>query len=173
MLSTSKSSFLVTSIVGSILRVAVGGPLDCISGPCVTVEGVGRLKLRVISSNLNPIPNQPHLKAILSHHNSIPTQSHCNILHIPIPTQSHSNAIIFQRNPIPMHLLRKAARQLGTHPVVTSSDQPVHGNSFWWDDCWWIQVIWPKHCKCIIFTVLHLQQISAFQICTPSAKSAS
>ena len=45
MLSTSKNSFLVSAIVSSIVQITVGGPLDCISGPCVTVEGVGKLKL--------------------------------------------------------------------------------------------------------------------------------
>ena len=39
--------FLVSAILGSIVHRAVGGPLDCISGPCVTVEGVGKLKLEM------------------------------------------------------------------------------------------------------------------------------
>ena len=41
------TSFLVSAILGSIVHRAVGGPLDCISGPCVTVEGVGKLKLEM------------------------------------------------------------------------------------------------------------------------------
>ena len=45
MLSTSKNSFFLSAIVGSIVHMTVGGPLDCISGPCVTVEGVGKLIL--------------------------------------------------------------------------------------------------------------------------------
>ena len=45
MLSTSKTSFLVLAIVSTIVHTTVGGPLDCISGPCVTVEGVGKLKM--------------------------------------------------------------------------------------------------------------------------------
>ena len=47
MFSTLKDSFLVSAILGSIVHRAVGGPLDCISGPCVTVEGVGKLKLEM------------------------------------------------------------------------------------------------------------------------------
>ena len=143
MFSTSKSSFLVTAIVSSIVKMAVGGPLDCISGPCVTVEGVGKPMLGICR---------------------YPTF---------IPSECNPKTFPSQCNPIPMQLFRKAARKLGAHPVVPSSDQPVHGDSFWWDDCWGTQVI------IIIFTVVFLQHIaentkvSIFQICTTSAKSAS
>ena len=47
--------FLVSAILGSIVHRAVGGPLDCISGPCVTVEGVGKLKL-MLKKYPHPIP---------------------------------------------------------------------------------------------------------------------
>ena len=74
----SKSSFFLSAIVGSIVHMTVGGPLDCISGPCVTVEGVGKL---ILGTSFYPFP--------------IPIQSN------PIPTQSHPNAIATQSPPIP------------------------------------------------------------------------
>jgi len=41
----SSTSFLLASaILGSLIHTAISGPLDCISGPCVTVEGVGKLQ---------------------------------------------------------------------------------------------------------------------------------
>ena len=38
---SSKSFLLALAILGSLIHTAISGPLDCISGPCVTVEGVG------------------------------------------------------------------------------------------------------------------------------------
>ena len=38
---SSKSALLASAILGSLIKTAITGPLDCVSGPCVTVEGVG------------------------------------------------------------------------------------------------------------------------------------
>ena len=38
---SSKKFHLALAILGSLIHTAISGPLDCISGPCVTVEGVG------------------------------------------------------------------------------------------------------------------------------------
>ena len=37
----SISFHLALAILGSLIKTSISGPLDCISGPCVTVEGVG------------------------------------------------------------------------------------------------------------------------------------
>ena len=78
----SKNSFFLSAIVGSIVHITVGGPLDCISGPCVTVEGVGELILGMSfytlftsESQSNPILTQFQYKAISSQPNANPTQS--------------------------------------------------------------------------------------------------
>ena len=71
------SSFLVTAIASSVVHLSVGGPLDCISGPCVTVEGVGKLKLEMWHHPIF-IPFACNLIVVPSHPNKIPEQSHLN-----------------------------------------------------------------------------------------------
>ena len=113
MLSTSKSSLLVTAITSSIVHMAVGGPLDCISGPCVTVEGVGKLKLGMCR---HPIQMQ-------SQSNPTPTQSHLSA----IPKQSHPNAIPSQCNPNPNATSQGSCKEAGSTP-----SGPIGGSTSSW-----------------------------------------
>ena len=148
---SSISSLLALAILGSLIHRAISGPLDCISGPCVTVEGVGKpqfnpsqIQIRtnqIFSSQLfqfhqnlsQPIKFQPisiDLIDKLQGRNNIfygLTNASFFILHLSKPISI--NLRLFIQNQSYSHL-RQAPRQLGEHPMVSQENQPVHGNSF-------------------------------------------
>ena len=145
----SKNSFFLSAIVGSIVHMTVGGPLDCISGPCLTVEGVGKLMLGMyfypfsIPIQNYPIPNQ-------SQHNPIPSQASCKEVGSTPSGRIEGSISSWE------FLLERPL------PVNTGDDQNIANIYLWF--CTPSEIKLPKSKK---------KTVSLFQICTTSAKGAS
>ena len=152
----SISFHLALAILGSLIKTSISGPLDCISGPCVTVEGVGEPQFnpcqiqictdQILLSQLFQFhPNLSQsikFKPILSDRNlQAFRQAARKEQHILWSNKRILFHLLYLFKPVSINLhqfiqnqshshLRQAPRQLGEHSMVSQENQPVHGNSF-------------------------------------------